>query len=180
MVAERCLSASLFVIVAASPHRCQTMATEAMAGDQTFIPTHVVSYEGEVIGDILRDFSCKALLYGQCRMTVGGYVLRGMVLECGKRAKAIRGNAGAFERVNPSSCNVALGLPQPPQPPRPVDDFTLAASSICLAIQEDTPRLAFNLMPELERQAIVEASELPVQEKIQLHESRVQHQLAQQ
>ena len=141
-----------------------------MAGENVFIPIHIPDYQGEIVGDVLMDFSCKALLYGQCLMTVGGYVVRGLVLGCGQRAKAYRRPDGAFERVNPGSCCVALvpatqPLPQP-QPPLPTDDLIAAASSICLKIQEDTPSPTPNLMPELEQQAAIEASELPLQDKI--------------
>ena len=151
-----------------------------MAGEDVFIPTHMPDYRGEVVGDVLMDFSCKSLLYGQCLMTVGRYVVRGLVFSCGKRAKAIRRQDGAFERVNPGSCFVALEPAAPPtlpQPQLPTDDLAAAASSICLKIQENTPRPASSteatcLMPELEQQTAIEASELPLQEKIQLHENR--------
>ena len=114
-------------------------------------------------------------------MTVGGYVVRGLRLACNKRAKAIRFPNGAFERVNPSSCNFILGPSQ--QPPLPImnaaDDFAAAASSICLAIHDNTPRPASNLMPQLEQQAAIEASDLLVQERIQLHKNKIMQQFEQ-
>ena len=188
IVAGRCLSALLLVLE--SPHKPRGAA---MASEQTFIPTRIVSLaEGEVIGDILWDFSCKALcagqclmtVGGQCLMTVGGHVVRGAVLECKKRANAIRREDGVFDRVNPESRNVAarsstqplqpLPTPQPPQLLQqsmlvPTEDLATAAISICLAIQ-GTPGLASNLLPELEGQVAIGASELLVHEKIQLFE----------
>ena len=153
-----------------------------MAEEQIFIPTHVTDYSGEVVGDILMDITCKALLAGQCLMTVGGYVVRGLKLACNKRAKAIRLPNGAFERVNPSSCNFILGPPQQPQP-RPImnaaDDLAAAASSICLAIQENSPSPERNLNPQLEQQAAIEASDHPVQELVQLHEKKINEQFEQ-
>ena len=166
MVAERCLSASLPVVEnSPTPHRCTTMAEE-----QIFIPTHMADYSGEVIGDILMDITCKALLAGQCFMTVGGYVVRGLRLACNKRAKAIRFPNGAFERGNPNNCHFMLGpLQQPPllSIMHAADDLAAAASSICLAIQENTPSPEPNLMPQLEQQAAIEASDLPVQDLVQ-------------
>lgn len=172
-----------------------------MADEHTFIPTHIANFQGEVLGDILWDFTCKALVSGQCLMTVGGYVVRGLTLACGKRAKAVRRADGAFERVNPNCCSITMGeapqqplalpAPQqplalpPPQPTVPIDDLAGAASSICLAIQENAPSSASelqgrNLMPELDKHKVAEASELHVQEMIQFHESKIQQQMAQQ
>ena len=186
----------------------------AMAAGVTFIPTQIANYVAEevVVGDVLRDFTCKALLYGQCLMTVGGYVVRGITLSCGRRARAIRRQDGAFERVNPSSCSLALTdaarplslqdaarplplqdaarplLPdeaQPPQPQQqqtvahPTDDLASAASSICLAIQ-GSPGPEGSLLPKLEAQAEVEASELPFQERRELFEGNAQQPPSQQ
>ena len=175
---------------------------ESMAANEVFIPTLIPEYQGEmvgfIIGDILLGFSCKALLYGECLMTLGGYVVRGMVLGCGKRAKAVRRSDGTFERVNLQHCLLALEdrralaledaappQPQPQQLPPPTDDMAAAASSIYLKIQKDTPSPASSkeakcLMPELEQQAAIEASELPLQDKIKLHENAIQQLVQQQ
>ena len=149
------MSASLLVIESSpTPLRCTTMA----------------DYFGEVIGDVFLDITCKALFAGQCPMTVGGYVVRGLRLACNKRAKAIRFPNGAFERGNPNNCHFMLGpLQQPPllSIMHAADDLAAAASSICLAIQENTPSPEPNLMPQLEQQAAIEASDLPVQDLVQ-------------
>ena len=187
MVAGRCLSAPAACDSVPSSVLCAAMAEE------TFIPTHIVQYadsvQQEVIGEILRDFSCKALLYGQCLMTVGAYVVRGIALSCGKRARAVRRSDGTFERVNPGSCGFALTTtttttrpPQPrpqPQTTHPTDDLASAVSSICLAIQ-GTPSPEGNLLPKQEAQVqvenSVEASELPFQELREMFEANVQPQ----
>ena len=119
-------------------------------------------------------------------MTVGGYVVRGLALSCGKRAKAIRREDGAFECVHPGSCSFALAtttttaqLPplQPQQPTLllPTDDLATAASSICLATQ-GTPSPASDLLHEFDAQAALEASELPIHDRIQLHEDAIRQQ----
>ena len=90
---------------------------DQVAAQDAFVPTQIANYEGEVVGDVLLEFSCKALLVGQCLMTVGGYVVRGWELSCGKRARAIRREDGAFERIEPSWLKfVRELLPQPLQP----------------------------------------------------------------
>ena len=88
-----------------------------MAANEAFIPTHIADYEGEVVGPVLMEFSCQALLVGQCLMTVGGYIVRGWKLGCGKRARAIRREDGAFERPQPGLIKLIRELlPQQLQP----------------------------------------------------------------
>ena len=159
---------------------------------ESFIPIHIAGFgEREVFGDILWELICKALLTGQILMTVGGFVFRGAALACRKRARAIRREDGSFERVAPNQIIFALldsdqprlqPQPQPQQPlalPPPVDDLASAASSICLglAIQgTPSPAKPNNFLPIMDAQAVVDNSELPRQEKIQLFENTVQKQ----
>ena len=157
----------------------------AAASEEIFIPTHVVNYQGELVGEILWELSCKALIDGQCPMIVGGYIVKGTIESCKNRARAVRRDDGAFERVAPQPIGfvhrpAALPPPQLSQPPTvPTGDLGTVASSICLAIQ-GTPSPASNvehcLLPGLEAQAAVDASELPVQEEIQLFHGVLQSQ----
>ena len=55
-----------------------------------FIPTHIANYQGEVVGDILWELSCKAFIAGQCLMTVGGFIVKGTIESCKKPARAVR------------------------------------------------------------------------------------------
>ena len=155
----------------------------AAAQDDIFIPIHIANYQGEVVGDILWELSCKAFVAGQCLMIVGGYIVKGTMESCRKRAGAVRRADGAFERIGPQYIGfvhrpfaLPPPLPQSLQPlPVPTGDLGQAASSICLAIQS-TPSPTGNLFPELEAQAAVDASEFPVQEKIQLFDGALQPQ----
>ena len=166
-------------------------ATAAGMASEAFVPTYIADCQGipagEVIGDVLLEWGCKALLAGECLMTVGGYVVKGVKLSCQKRARAARREDGAFERVEPGWIKLIRELQQQPPLalPPPADDLASAASSICLglAIQgTPSPARPNNLLPAME-QVIVDVSELPHQEKIQLFEGAgllQQQQLAQQ
>ena len=170
-----------------------------MAAAAAFVPTHIAEYQGipatEVIGDMLLEWGCKALLAGECLMTVGGYVVKGIKLACQKRARAARLEDGAFMRIEPSWIKLTRELQQqaplalPPPAAQlallpPADDLASAASSICLGLATQgtpSPVRPTNLQPTMEAQA-VDNPELPHQEKIQLFEGAgliIQQQLAQ-
>ena len=152
----------------------------------SFMPTHIAGQgRGQVLGDVLFELIYIALLAGQTLMTVGGYIVRAVVLACKTRARAIRRPDGSFEQVEPNQIIFARledAQPQPLQQRPPTDDLIAAASSIYIAIQ-NTPSPASNIgvksfLPELEAQAmvdnsahtVVDNSELPHQEQIQLFE----------
>ena len=138
-----------------------------LTDQEEFVPTHILEYEGEIVGSPLLGFGCKASLAGQCLMIVGGYVVRGVYLACG-RAQAIRRQHGDFERIDPSQLTavpVDISMPQrmagqQPQPLIPQSDETAAASAIFFATQgtpsEISERQSNVLLPELDAQAVVE------------------------
>ena len=120
MVAERCLSAPAacdWNSPCATPTAMAEVAIRAAIESEIFTLTYIAQYaesvREEVIGDILQGFTCKALVCGQCLMIVGGFVVRGVQLACGRRAKAIRRPDGRFERVNPGSCCLAITNGEP-------------------------------------------------------------------
>ena len=137
MVAERLRTLQLRVISRIpthSPIAAMDVLLNQMA-DEAFVPAQIADYQGEVIGDVLLEFSCKALLAAECFMIVGGYIVKGIRLSCGKRARAVRRADGLFERIEPSWLMMPKRpkLPlQPPQQPlqRPWDDTSAAASDI--------------------------------------------------
>ena len=59
-------------------------AAIAAIAAEAFVLTHIVDDQGEaigyVIGDVLLEWGCKAVLAGECFMTVGGYVVKGIKL----------------------------------------------------------------------------------------------------
>ena len=131
-----------------------------MDATEAFVPTHIADYQGipatEVIGDVLLEWGCKALLAGECLMTVGGYVVKGIKLSCQKRARAARLEDGSFERIEPSWLTFIRELRPQPQLPAPIDDLASAASSICLGLAiQGTPSLARpnDLLPVMDAQA---------------------------
>ena len=151
---------------------------DSVIAEQVFVPTHMSTYQGEVVGDPLLEFTCKALLYGQCLMSVGGYIVRGTISACKRRAKATRTANGAFERVEPKyllavpyevSMTQRMASPrQQQQPLLPLCDDSAAASAILLAIQGTlsstvSDRKSNVLLPELEAQAAVEKNEAIVE-----------------
>ena len=73
---------------------------EQMASSHEFVPTliaHMPVNGEEIVGNALFELMCKALATGQALMAVGRYIVRGIVLQCGRRARAIRHSNGAFE-----------------------------------------------------------------------------------
>ena len=169
------------------------------AAGEVFLPTMIRDYldsHEKVEGAVMVQMTCRALLAGQAFMSVGGYIVRGIVKSCGRRATAIRRPDGAFEMVlveyyavagrEPAVQRQPLPLedrkPAAQPQPLPLDDLASAASSICLAIQSHVP--AGRLLPAYEAQATLEesidVSELPYQEKRDLFEAIVQQQQQQQ
>ena len=75
-----------------------------LADQDIFVPTLIAGAPpaGEqVIGQALIELSCKYLAAGQALTMEGGYVVRGIRLQCNKRARAIRDARGAFDVVQP-------------------------------------------------------------------------------
>lgn len=163
---------------------------ETLANQDTFVPTHIGEYAGEVIGMPLLEFGRKALLAGQCLMIVGGYIVRGVLLATG-RARAIRRQDGAFERIEPSQISAVpaqVSLSQRLSAPLlPICDETAAASAIYFAIQntpsQESERQSNVLLPEFEKESLavncandgnekltVEKSELPFHDRVQIFE----------
>ena len=109
--------------------------------------------------------------------------MRGVILECRKRARAIHFSDGAFERIEPGHFDMLRRPRQQQLPPPqflPQSDDTAAASAIYLAIQS-TPSEAKSLLLELDAQAAVEetevhaeTSELPFQDRKQISEPQKQ------
>ena len=174
------------------PRAAMAGIPESVIAEQAFVPTHIPIYQGEVVGDALLEFSCKALLYGQCLMSVGGYIVRGTILACKRRAKANRIEIGAFERVEPKyitsvlvefSMSQRLASPgQPQQQPLALgwDDTAAAASEIySQMVVESSPGPELCLQQTLDEQAEDDASELPYQERRELFEVQVQQQFEQ-
>ena len=171
MVAERCLSASLLEIVSSSPRLAMAQMDAIianMAAHEDFVPTHIAS-AGEGIGPVLLQITCKVLLAREVLMSLGGYIVKGVALACGRRARAIRNGDGTYSVVRPGHFSMAIAdLPQPqaqqqPPPLLPLADDTAAASSIYLAIQENTPSPSGSLLPQLEEQAAVEQPTVDLQ-----------------
>ena len=201
MVAERCLSALQPETAAPPSHLTRTMAAEAlghMMAGEVYVPTMIVEYPDpgeEVEGAIMVQMTCQALAAGQALMCVGGYIVRGLIKSCGRRATAMRRPNGAFEMVPVEYYSVLRRGPerrpaaqqQRPLPLEdrqpaaqqqllPMDDVASAASFICLAIQSPAP--AGKLFPAFEAHATLEdsvdVSELPYQERRDLFEVNVQ------
>ena len=172
MVAERCLSASL-PETAREPPQAMDAVIESMATNEVFVPTHIASVppSDEAIGPVMFQLTNTTLLAGQVLMSLGSYIVKSIRLQCGKRARAIRGPDGAFYMVWPGHFTMATTTTTPQQSPRPqrpllpMADDTAAASQIYLAMEQDTPSPSRNLLPQLlphrEAQATVETSELP-------------------
>ena len=117
MVAERLLDRLLPETEAPPPLapalRTMTsqMLSEMAAANEEFIPTYIPSVPtpGESVdGSVILELTCKALLSGQALMMVGGYIVRGIMHSCGKRATAIRRPDEAFEMVRPGTYHFAL------------------------------------------------------------------------
>ena len=90
---------------------------ENMAANEVFVPTHIATdpTREEAIGPILIELTCKALATGQMLMSLGGYIVKGIALKYGKRAKAIQNEDGTFNMVRPGHCTMVLtnGSPRP-------------------------------------------------------------------
>ena len=158
MVAERYLSALLLEI--APPPAREAMAAELLRhmswAGEIFVPTMIADHPdpNEVVeGTVMLQMTWQALPAGQALMSVGGYIVRGMLKSRGPRAIAIRRPNGAFEMVPVEYYTVAGREFARPLPfMNHADDLASAASSICLAIQDiqGTPSPPGNLLPALE------------------------------
>ena len=135
MVAERLLDALLpetvpLPILSALPPIMAAAAINELANEENLFPTHIASMPPiteEVLGDVINQLSCKALTYGQVLMMVGGYIVKGVKLACGKRARAIRRSDGAFQMARPGTYRFAiLDAPQPPTTPLGIGNQVLA------------------------------------------------------
>ena len=175
------MSASLLEIVGESPLQAMEAIIENMVANEVFVPTQVATVLANE-RQLARCYSSsRARRWGQALMSLGGYIVKGILLKRGRRAHAIRNADGIFNMVRPGYYTMAIAIsprpPQPPQPPQqplPMTDDIAAASSIFLAIQ-NTPSPIGNLLPQLEdqvaaEQATVETSELPLQDRIQFFE----------
>ena len=124
---------------------------QEMSGHDAVVPTMIANTPsvGEVVlGEVLAEVSCRYLAAGQALMIVGGYVVRGIRLACGKRANAIRNQTGAFDVVPPGGFGMALPIsrrPSPLQTPRAISSNRLQIVG--------TPSPISAMLPMLEAQA---------------------------
>ena len=87
-------------------------AVQMMADIETFVPTHIADANEETVGPVLFELTCKALATGQALMVVGGYIVRGIVFACKRRAQAIRNQDGICDVVRPEHYTMAR-IPTP-------------------------------------------------------------------
>ena len=154
-----------------------------MANEEHFILTHIASMpplSEEVLGDVIKQLICKALAYGQVLMMVGGYIVKGVKLACGKRARAVRRSDGAFEMAKPGAYTWAImdALPAAADAEAAAAGTAATAATATMGIGNhvlaitNTPSTpSQKLITRLEEQAQIETKELPpVQQRIQIFE----------
>lgn len=152
-----------------------------MAEDEIFVPTIIAEYPDpleSVEGAVMVQLTCKALAAGQALMAVGGYIVRGVVHSCQRRATAIRRPGGAFEMVPVEFYDIVGRRPAQPTAAA-IADATATAETAAgsntpiaglgvgyLAIADapysespETPKA--NLLPKLESQVQIDTKALP-------------------